>query len=351
MRPFSFFRKKLVYLSLLATSLFFTGCEVFRDAPQSTFEAKGPVAQVQLDLMNLTLWVCTFIFVVVGSVLLYAVIRFRRKPGEKDKYIPARAHGNPMIEIGLIVGSVLLLVIIAVPTFKAAVYSYDVPEEYGEPLEIIAVGYQWWWSFEYPEQEVVTANEMVIPTDRPVRVHLRAEDVNHSFWVPKLAGKRDMIPNRSNFLWLMADEVGEYYGQCAEFCGTSHANMLFRVFAKEEGDFDQWVEEQRAPGREPEDHEELELFGKNLFQSKGCVQCHNVTEVAPGGVIGPDLTHFGGRTTVAAALLENTDDNLALWLREPERVKPGNLMTEAVMEQNLTEEEIEALVAFLSSLK
>lgn len=349
MRPFSFFRNRLVSLSLLAT-LFFTGCEVFRDAPQTTFDPKGPVAQVQLDLFNITLLVCTFIFVVVASVLLYVVIRFRRRAGEADKEIPANAHGNPMIEIGLIVGSVLLLVIIAIPTFTAAVYSYDVPEEYGDDvLEITAVGYQWWWSFEYHEEGIVTANEMAIPVGRPVRIHLRAHDVIHSFWVPKLAGKRDMIPHRANFLWLLADEVGEYHGQCAEFCGTSHANMLFRVFAKEEADFDQWVEQQRAPGREPET--EVELTGRNLFRAKGCVQCHNVTEVAPGGILGPDLTHFGSRTTVAGAILQNTEENLTLWLKDPERVKPGNLMTDAILEQQLTDPEIEALVAFLLSLK
>lgn len=344
-----FSRKTLLPLSLLAT-LFLAGCQVFTDAPQTTFDPKGPVAQVQLDIFSLTLWVCAFIFVVVASTLLYAVIRYRRRAGEADKEISAHAHGNPMIEVGLIVGSVLLLVVIAFPTFDAAVFSYDVPEEYGDDiLEINAVGHQWWWSFEYPELGVLTANEMVIPVGRPVRVHLRAQDVIHSFWIPKLAGKRDMIPNRNNFLWLLADETGEYHGQCAEFCGTSHANMLFRVFSKEKTDFDQWVAQQRAPGRAPE--VAAELTGRNLFQAKGCVQCHNVTEVAPGGILGPDLTHFGSRTTIAAAILPKTEANLALWLREPERVKPGNLMTSAVMDQNLTESEIQSLVAFLMSLK
>lgn len=349
MFPFSSYRKKLLPLGLLA-SLFLTGCEVFKNAPQTTFDVKGPVAQAQQELFMLTLWVTAFIFVVVASVLLYAVVRFRRRAGEADKKIPANTHGNPLIEIGLIVGSVILLIIIAVPTYTVGVFSYQVPAEYEENvLEITATGEQWWWRFEYPDLGIVTANEMVIPTNRAVRIHVRSADVVHSFWIPKLGGKRDMIPNRNNFLWVLADEAGEYHGQCAEFCGTSHANMLFRVFAKEEAEFDQWVERHQGPAQAPEAG--LALEGRSLFQSKGCVQCHNVTGVAAGGVIGPDLTHFGGRTTIAAALLPKTDENLTLWLTDPERVKPGNLMAPAIEEQNLTEAEIERLVAFLQSLK
>jgi cytochrome c oxidase subunit II len=344
----SFFRKAILPLSLTAC-LLLAGCSVFTDAPQTTFDPRGPVAEQQLDLFMLSLWVITFIFVSVGSVLLYVVLRFRRRPGEPDRAIPAHAHGNPLIEISLIVASVGLLLILAVPTYNVAIFSYDVPPEMeGDVLEVTATGYQWWWGFEYPELGIVTANEMTIPTGRPVRIHLRSQDVVHSFWVPKLGGKRDMIPLRHNFLWLKASEAGEYHGQCAEFCGTSHANMLFRVFALEEDDFNRWVERHQQPAREPE--EELALEGRNLFRTRGCVQCHNVAGVEPGGVLGPDLTHFGARTTIAAALLPKTEEYLTLWLRDPERVKPGNLMTEAIMEQNLTDEEIRRLVAFLMSL-
>lgn len=349
MRPFSFITKKLFPLGLIA-SLFLTGCAVFKDAPQTTFDPRGPVAQVQLDLFNLTLVICTFIFVAVAATLLFVVVRYRRREGEKDKEISPNAHGNPVIEISLIVASVLLLVIIAVPTYDAAVYGYDVPKDLEEEaIDVYAIGYQWWWRFEYPDLGVVTANEMVIPAGRPVRVHLRSRDVIHSFWVPKLAGKRDMVPNRDNFLWLMADEPGEFHGQCAEYCGTSHANMLFRVFAKEASAFDEWVGQQKAPGRAPE--LELAVTGRDLFRNKGCVQCHNVAQVAPGGVLGPDLTHVGSRTTLAGALLENNKENLHRWISDPESVKPGNLMTEAVETQNLTDAEVEALVAFLTSLK
>lgn len=349
MLPFSLIRKILVPLGLLAC-LFLTGCEVFTNAPQTTFDPKGPVALEQDKLFMLTLWITAFIFVAVASILLYAVVRFRRRKGEADKQIPSHAHGNPLVEIGLIVASVSLLIIIAIPTYNAGVFSYDVPEdmEGGEPLEVVATGYQWWWSFEYPELDIVTANELVVPTGRPVRVQLRARDVVHSFWIPKLGGKRDMVPNRHNKLWFLADEAGEYHGQCAEFCGTSHANMLFRVFAKEEADFDAWVEQHQQPAEEPDPG--LALEGRDLFRSKGCVECHNVDEVAAGGVIGPDLTHFNSRTTIAAAILPKTEENLTLWLRDPEGIKPGNLMTDGIADQNLTEDDIERLVAFLMSL-
>jgi cytochrome c oxidase subunit II len=334
----------------LLLSLFLTGCEVFKGAHQSTFDAKGPVAVEQLNLFMLSLWVIGFIFVAVASVLLYAVIRFRWRPGMREEDIPVQTHGNPLLEISLIVVSVLLLVILAIPTVRVAAFSYDVPAyAQDDVLEITATGYQWWWQFEYSDLGVVTSNEMVIPTDRYVRIHVRSADVIHSFWVPKLGGKRDMIPNRSNFLWLKADEEGEYYGQCAEFCGTSHANMLFRVHAYNDARFDEWVAKKLRNSTEPTT--ELALQGRNLFQSKGCVQCHRID--GAGGLLGPDLSHFGTRGTVAAALLPNdaAGENLALWIRDPERVKPGNLMTAGVKDQNLQEEEIQRLVAYLQSLK
>ncbi len=346
----SFVRKKLIPLGLLA-SLFMTGCSVFTDANQSTFDPKGPVALEQLNLFMLSFWLITFIFIAVGAALLYVTVRYRWKPGMREEDIPAQTHGNPLLEISLIVASVILLVILAVPTIRVGSFSYNVPEEAEEDvIEVTAIGYQWWWRFEYPDAGVVTGNELVVPVDAYVRVQLRTEDVIHSFWVPKLFGKRDMVPNRSNNLWFKADEVGVYYGQCAEFCGESHANMLFRVIVMEQEEYDEWLAMKNRPSPEPAQDQQLALQGSNLFRSKGCVQCHTIKGLG-GGVLGPDLSHFGTRKTVAAGILENTPENVALWIFDPERVKPGNLMTEGVKPQNITEVEAQSLAAYLRSLK
>ncbi|MEX2381576.1 MAG: cytochrome c oxidase subunit II [Opitutales bacterium] len=343
-------------LSLITLVIFISGCApfdpkgVFVDAHQTTFDAKGPVAQQQLDLFYVTLWVTIFIFIVVGGALAYATLRYRVRAGEKmDDSVPPQTHGNPVVEIGLIAASVILLVIIAVPTVRGIFTIYTLPED-EDMLVIDVTAYQWWWAFEYPELGVVNGNELAIPVDRKVRFNLRTFDVIHSFWVPKLAGKIDMIPNRNNWLWLEASETGQYWGQCAEFCGESHANMKFRVHVYSEEDFDRWVEHQLSEAREPEENT-LAMQGKDLFQQKACLGCHTIQGTMARGVAGPDLTHYGSRMTVAAGMMDNTEENLAEWLRHPDKVKPGNLMAEQVLEQNLTEDEIAALAAYLLSLK
>ncbi|HQY05339.1 MAG TPA: cytochrome c oxidase subunit II, partial [Lacunisphaera sp.] len=259
------FRFATVLLAGLAL-LTLTGCGWLHKAfslsgPQSTMVTEGPVAKAQWDLFMVTVWVTTFIFIVVGAVLAYAQIKFRAKDEAAEKAEPPpQGHGNPLIEIGLIAASVILLVFIAIPTVRDIWYTHDVPEaEKGNALDVTATGYQWWFKFEYNtemvklptggETPLVTGNELVVPAGRPIRVHLRTIDVIHSFWVPKLAGKVDMIPNRPNFLWFKADRAGYYYGQCAEYCGESHAIMRFRVIALDQPDYDKWLANQKLPAR------------------------------------------------------------------------------------------------------
>jgi len=350
--------------------------------PQSTFDTKGPVAESQLGVFYVTLWVTMVIFVIVGAVLAYATLKFKARSAEDEKAEPPpQGHGNPLVELSLIVASVLALVIIAVPTLKAIWYVYDVPEDQQDiAYEVNAIGYQWWFKFEYPtematgpfgEAPLVTANELVIPAGRPVRVNLRTVDVIHSFWVPKLAGKVDMIPNRGNHLWMQADEPGYFWGQCAEYCGESHAVMRFRVIALAQEDFDAWLENQKQLARTveaaPEDqiiaatgdypefrvnqpgHSDefdadplgnweawqeistdedpaLIAAGRRYFAENRCAGCHMVRGHEGVGMIGPDLTRIGARTTIAAGLLENTPENLYRWITEPQNVKPGNYM-------------------------
>lgn len=388
-----------------------TGCDFnfwAMNGPQSTLNVDGPVARSQLDLFHVTCWVTFGIFGIVAAVLAYATIRFRVRPGhDNDDELPEQSHGNPLVEISLIGASVLALVIIAIPTLKSIWYTYDVPEaEKENAYTVNAIGYQWWFRFEYPNEQIkdvgplVTSNELVIPIGRPVHINLRSMDVIHSFWVPKLAGKVDMIPNRGNHLWLEADQPGYYWGQCAEFCGDSHAVMRFRVIALGPKEFNDWVTQQMEPAREvkpaadqpakpqfasyrqdwkrnekgytaefdldplnawrahqfPNKNEDPALIakGRELFQSKTCFSCHVVRGMVGGSSAYPDLTHFGSRTTLAAGVLENNAEQLARWIAHPNEVKPGNKMYANGYIPNhieLTSDDIAALVAFLESLK
>ena len=391
-----------------------TGCNLdfwTMKGHQSTIVVDGPVAKSQLEVFYVTCWVTLVIFIIVGAVLAYATVKFRaRSEADEHAVPPEQGHGNPLIEISLIGVSVLALVVIAVPTLKAITYTHDVPpEEKANAYEVNALAYQWWFKFEYPSEQIagagqlVTANELVIPAGRPVHVNLRGMDVIHSFWVPKLAGKVDMIPNRGNFLWLQADTPGYYWGQCAEYCGDSHAVMRFRVIALGPKDFNNWLSAQLAPAREvakvaaadqpkaqfaayktdwkrneagwsPEfelnpfeawkahqepdpKHEDAALIaeGRALFQSKTCFSCHVVRGHAVGGSGAyPDLTHVATRTTIAAGVLENNAEQLARWISHPDVVKPGNKMYATGYIPNhitLTPGDVSALVAYLRSLK
>jgi cytochrome c oxidase subunit 2 len=379
------------------------------DGHQSTIKVEGPVAKSQLDVFYVTCWVTLVIFILVGAVLAYASIKFKARTPEEEKAIPPeQGHGNPLIEIGLIGASVLALVVIAIPTLKGIWYTYDVPEDRkADTYEVTATGYQWWFKFDYPSEQIAgagaltTANELVVPAGRPVRVNLRTIDVIHSFWIPKLAGKVDMIPNRANHLWFQADQPGYYWGQCAEFCGDSHAVMRFRVIALGPKDFNDWLTQQTSPARDvapprvaakdapkvqfaslrtfkqnetgitakydtspldawkahqfPEKGENAALIaqGKALFKEKACLSCHEVRGHGYAGISGPTLTHFGSRSTLAGALLENNTEQLHRWIHNPESVKPGNKMAKGYIDNNikLTNEDEVALVAYLQSLK
>jgi cytochrome c oxidase subunit 2 len=390
------------------------GC-VWFDGPQSTFEPAGPIARRQLDLFYLTCWVSLVIFIIVGAVLAYAMVKFRAKNAtDAHAPVPGQAHGNPLVEIGLIGASVLALVIIAIPTLREIYYSYDVPlEDKANAYEITATGYQWWFKFDYPSETAQTldptgkminapfavANEMVIPAGRPIRINLRSVDVIHSFWIPKLAGKVDMMPNRANHLWLEADKPGYFWAQCAEFCGESHAVMRFRVIALGPRDFNNWVSAQMLPAHKvapgdsaapkaqfasyrtftrneagyttkydvspleawkdqqnPVAGEDAALIdkGRQLFATKTCSSCHTIRGDGYIGVVGPELTHVGARSTIAAGLLENNRDEVHRWIHAPNEVKPGNVMwVKGYVANNikLTPEDEDALVNYLESLK
>lgn len=312
--------------------------------PQSTLHPSTDAGHAIDGLFRQIFWWAVLVFVVVETALVVTVIRFRRRPERGE---PKHVHGNTLVEIAWTLAPAVILIFIAVPTIQT-IFRTDgsVPED---ALQVEVIGHQWWWEFRYPELNVVTANELHLPQGRPVQLVMSSADVIHSFWVPKLHGKRDAIPGRTTRLAFTADSVGTLLGQCAEFCGESHANMRMRVMIDAPADFDSWVERQQLVT--PTDTTQpLLVTGEEAFRkirtpaNHSCVACHTIAGVS-AGVLGPDLSHVGGRTTVAAGILPNDAEGMARWLRDPPAEKPGSKMPKI----DLTAEEIAALVAYLRS--
>lgn len=345
-------------------------------SPQSTFDTLGPVSRNQATLFYIVFWIGAVVFVLVEGALIYAVIRYRRRPNQGD---PVQIHGHNKLEIIWTVVPALILIIAAVPTVQGIFFAANspVPASQGG-LEVDAIGHQWWFEFRYQnpnnaQEQIVFANELHIPVGEPVNIRLDSTDVIHSFWVPKLAGKVDMMPNNDNGMWMQADEAGEFFGQCAEFCGVSHANMKFKIIAESRADFDAWLAQQATTP--PESADPLAMEGQELFRSSGCQGCHatkSTMNLGEGGKrlpgrVGPNLTHVASRGYVVG-LLRSTDSgtyavsdalvqqNLKIWLMDPEAVKPANIMaTRAAVYTNpdraLSESQVDALVSYLMTLK
>jgi len=376
----------VVVVFLLALVLLLTSC--YPTHPQSTFDAVGPVSKNLLNLFWIIFWIAVVVFVVVVGLLVYSIARFRERPGQK---MPVQVHGNWRLEIAWTVVPALLLAAISVMTIRTLFELRAPPSE--DPLRVEVIAHQWWWEVIYPDFNITTANEIVVPVSRDVTLKLDSVDVIHSFWVPKLGGKKDVIPNHTNTTWFRADEVGTFLGQCAEFCGIAHALMQIRVVAKTHDEFQQWTDAQRSVAAIPTEGKALEGF--QVFNSKGCMVCHSNSgmdtvrlredrervfwDAGPEWVDpnlphdhrvtedpakphshnithAPNLTHFASRGSFAGAIKENSEDNLKEWLRNPEKVKPGNRMARLAdafndLEQELSEQDITALVAYLLSLK
>tara|TARA_B100001057_G_scaffold496226_1_gene597131 strand:+ start:750 stop:2147 length:1398 start_codon:yes stop_codon:yes gene_type:complete len=401
------------------------------DHKQSALDPKGLVAQNQFDIFMLSIWITIFLFCVVGGCLLYVIWTFRAKNIKEAKEIPPQTHGNSKIEATLIIASSVILVILAIPTLQGVVLMNRVPDpndsatleklkldrsQIDDAITVNVTGKRFFWVFEYPQYGIVTANELVFPASKAVRINLRTEDVIHSFWLPKLAGKMDLMPGQENFLWFIADKDkildgedvseampsvfngkmrqvvfakqkftdefepvgGLFYGQCAEYCGNSHAYMSFRALAQTDEDFSSWVQkfqDHQNPNLQPSPynpeqeykkgtiitfaddklgenavrefratqtiqkgqapnlsknawnlaHSDDYEIGKQLFSSLQCVQCHAVNRTGIGAK-GPNLTLYGLRTSLAAGWMRNDKESLAKWLRNSQEVKFGNLM-------------------------
>jgi cytochrome c oxidase subunit 2 len=306
----------------------------------SIFDPVSPAATPIRDLFMLVFGVIGIIFVVTEGALIWSIIRYRAKGDETTE--PPQIYGSNPIELAWTVIPIIIVFTLFLVTTRT-IYSLDVQEAPEGALKVKATGHQWWWEFEYEDLGITTAGELHVPKGVPVFVELRSADVNHSFWVPRLAGKIDCIPNRENHLWFQADEIGTWYGQCAEFCGTQHAKMLIRVISENEDDFDSWVASQKLPASETP----TKLHGKEVFLSLACVNCHNVQGVSMVGGFGPDLTHLMSRKTIASGAAKNTAENLRSWLQNPDSIKEGALMPNMMLDDT----QLDALVEYLQTLK
>jgi len=323
----------------LAPAVMLTGC--FSELRQSTVHPESDTTHVVQGVYRLVTWIDTVIFIFVFVLLAWAVIRYRERKGE-DKALPKQVHGSAMLEVAGTVVPAVILVFIAVPTWEGIFRNANPPAT--NTIAIKAIGHQWWWEFDYSEQGIVTANELHVPLGKSVVLQDTSVDVIHSFWVPRLAGKVDALPGKVNQTWFTPDKAGFYYGQCAEFCGTSHANMRFNVIVESQADFDAWV----ARTKQPQKAESAEAKeGESLFAAKGCIGCHTITGRPDAvGIVGPNLTNLKDRTMIASALVKNDPAILSHWVRAPQEVKPGVKM---ILPIPVSEEESKKIAAYLVS--
>ena len=331
-----------VLLTAFSLALAALGC-TRQEFPQSTLHPQSDYAWgIQHLLEQLTFWVVV-IFVLVQGLLIYAVIRFRSRPGAPD---PKPIHGNTALEIAWTIAPALILLVIAIPTVVTIFKTQSKPLP--DAMHIKVVGHQWWWEFQYPALGFVTADEMHIPVGKPVFLEIESADVLHSFWFPAIGGKRDAVPSRTNHIAFTADSLGTFPGQCAELCGLSHANMRMHLMVETPEEFQSWAERQKAPPAEP-DTTTLAGQGKAIFSQSACIGCHTIEGVSVGA-IGPNLTHVGSRTTLAGGILPNTPEAMAKWISDAPARKPGSLMPN-MAGLGITPEQVPALVAYLQSLK
>jgi cytochrome c oxidase subunit II len=299
---------------------------------------------VQLSIFVLI--ITALIFVVVFSLLTYSIVKFRKR-ADDDGREPAPVYGSNQVELAwtVIPGLIVLVLFFATARVIHAIQGARKP---AGAIEVIAIGHQFWWEFRYPSLGVVTANELHVPSSDPSHptptfITLLSADTDHSFWIPRLAGKTDLIPNRVNHMWIDPNETGIFVGQCAQYCGTQHAKMLLRVYVDAPDQFKQWVQGQTKPAHLTNEVNE----GRRIFETTACINCHAVSGTVADGRFGPDLTHLMSRDTIASGAAPNTTENLRLWIQDPDAIKPGSLMPA----MKLNERDLDAVTTYLETLR
>jgi cytochrome c oxidase subunit 2 len=312
----------------------------------SIFEPHSGPAQTIYHLSLFVMQITGAIFIVVASLLVFVIVRYRQR-NPNDDTEPPQIYGSTQIELAWTVIPILIVFVLFLTTARIlfAIQDQKMPPS---ALDVDAVGHQFWWEFRYPKLGFTAANELHVPLSTEqdpsiTSLNLLSADVVHSFWVPTLFGKIDMFPNQVNHMWFNPEKAGMYVGQCAQFCGVEHAKMLLRVYVQTPEDFAAWVKNQQQPGvQDPAVAE-----GRQVFESQACISCHVVRGTSANGKFGPDLTHFGSRDTLASGAADNTPANLKLWIQDPDYVKPGSLMPA----MQLSSDQMDKIVAYLETLK
>jgi cytochrome c oxidase subunit 2 len=320
------------------------------DGPTSIFSPKVTPAHFIFGLSMFVLAITAAIFLTVGGVLLYALIRYRQRASDPEVE-PAQIYGSNQIELSWTVIPVLIVVVLFLTTARV-IFNTEYTSKPVGALDVVVIGHQFWWEFRYPKLGIVTANELHVPVSDPRRptptyLEMSSADTDHSFWVPQLAGKTDVIPNRVNVMWIDPEAPGLFLGQCAQYCGVQHAKMLIRIYGQTKDDFDKWVShQQQAANQDSATQDAASAEGQAVFLRNACINCHTIRGTVATGRFGPDLTHLASRDTIASGEIHNTPENLRKWVENPDRVKPGCLMPP----MHLNDHDLSAVTAYLTSL-
>ena len=314
--------------------------------PTNIFAPQSTPAKSIFNVSIFVLVITGIIFAVVFTLLVYATFKFRARSASTNSE-PAQVYGSTQIELAWTIIPILIVVVLFLATARVLQAVQDAPMPPGA-VEVTAIGHQFWWEYRYPKLGVVTANELHIPVNDPAHptptfLQLLSADTDHSFWVPELAGKTDLIPNHPNRMWMDPERTGIFVGQCAQYCGTQHAKMLLRVSVDSPEEFAKWVSAQQQPAA----RDERVAVGKRVFETTACINCHSINGTVANGRFGPDLTHLMSRTTIAAGAALNTPENLRLWIQNPDAIKTGSLMPA----MQLTESDLDALAGYLETLR
>ena len=315
-------------------------------SPTSIFAPDSTPADSIYHLSRLVLGITGGIFVVVFGLLVFVIVKFRPAPDDNNSE-PAQVYGSNRVELAWTIVPCLIVIVLFLATARVVHAVQDARRPPGA-IEVTVVGHQFWWEFRYPGLGVVTANELHVPVSDPAKptptfIHLLSADTDHSFWVPRLAGKTDLIPNRQNEVWIDPHETGLFLGQCAQYCGIQHAKMLLRVYVDSREDFDRWVQAQAHPAQVSDAVAE----GRRIFETTACINCHTVSGTVANGRFGPDLTHLMSRDTIASGIAPNTPAELREWVKNPDSLKPGSKMPA----MQLNDHDLDAVTAYLATLR